>query len=110
MPRYAAKVDNNHRNIVDALRQAFGPDAVFDTSGAGRGFPDIWTDGDWAAIEAEFYRQRALVHSDTSEFLNPTIESISEAGIVFRCYCDGCDNEEDSWHFTLDRKTGEFIE
>jgi Holliday junction resolvase len=41
MPRYAAKVDNNHRQIVDALRQAFGPDAVFDTSGAGRGFPDI---------------------------------------------------------------------
>jgi hypothetical protein len=41
MPRYAAKVDNNHRQIVDALRQAFGPDAVFDTSGAGHGFPDI---------------------------------------------------------------------
>jgi hypothetical protein len=39
--RRAAKVDDNQRPIVKALRELFGPDCVFDLSAVGRGCPDI---------------------------------------------------------------------
>ena len=41
MPRYAAKVDANQSPIVKGLKDIFGPDAVFDCSRVGQGFPDI---------------------------------------------------------------------
>ena len=39
--RRAAKVDANQSEIVRGLQAMFGPDAVFDCSGVGHGFPDI---------------------------------------------------------------------
>jgi hypothetical protein len=39
--RRAAKVDDNQRPIVKALRDIFGPDCVFDLSAVGRGCPDL---------------------------------------------------------------------
>jgi len=39
--RRAAKVDANQSPIVRGLQAVFGPEAVFDCSGVGRGFPDI---------------------------------------------------------------------
>lgn len=40
MPRYAARVDNNHAKIVNRLKRVPGL-SVTDTSRLGSGFPDI---------------------------------------------------------------------
>ena len=39
--RRAAKTDSNQRPIVQALRDIFGPDCVFDLSAVGQGCPDL---------------------------------------------------------------------
>ena len=41
MARYAKRVDENHREIVESLRSSLPEATVFDASGAGRGFPDL---------------------------------------------------------------------
>ena len=39
--RRASKTDSNQRPIVQALRDIFGPDCVFDLSAVGQGCPDL---------------------------------------------------------------------
>ena len=39
--RRAARTDSNQRPIVQALRDIFGPDCVFDLSAVGQGCPDL---------------------------------------------------------------------
>ena len=41
MPRYAKRVDENHREVVEGLRASLPEATVYDASGAGRGFPDL---------------------------------------------------------------------
>lgn len=41
MSRYAKRVDENHKEVVEALRASLPEATVFDASGAGRGFPDL---------------------------------------------------------------------
>ena len=41
MPRKRGKVDRNHKEIVDALRQAYGPRCVVSLASIGDGCPDI---------------------------------------------------------------------
>ena len=41
MTRYAKRVDENHREIVESLRLSLPEATGFDASGAGRGFPDL---------------------------------------------------------------------
>ena len=38
---YAARTDDNHREVVDGFKAAMPEATVFDASGAGKGFPDI---------------------------------------------------------------------
>lgn len=46
----------------------------------------------------------------TGGFINPTIESVTDDGneIEFRCFYDNFDNEDDAWHYTYNRSTGQF--
>lgn len=43
-------------------------------------------------------------------FLNPTIESDDGNGVLFRCYYENYDNEDDSWHYGYCRKSRLFYE
>lgn len=38
---YAKRTDDNHRDVVEELREVMPDATVFDASGAGRGFPDL---------------------------------------------------------------------
>lgn len=44
----------------------------------------------------------------TGGFENPTVEHDDGNDILFRCFYNGYDNEEDAWHYGFNRKTGEF--
>lgn len=45
----------------------------------------------------------------TGGFVNPTVESDNGNDILFRCYYNNYDNDEDDvWFYGFDRKTGEF--
>ena len=52
-----------------------------------------------------FERQIPVV---TGGFTNPTVEYTDANTISFRCFYNGYDNKSDSWHWYLDRRTGEF--
>ena len=39
--RHAKRTDENHKQVVEGIRAAFPEATVFDSSGAGRGFPDL---------------------------------------------------------------------
>lgn len=39
--RYAKRTDDNHRDVVDEFRLVMPEATVFDSSGAGNGFPDL---------------------------------------------------------------------
>jgi len=41
MARYAKRTDDNHKCLVEELREALPEATIFDASGAGRGFPDL---------------------------------------------------------------------
>ena len=41
MTRYAKRTDDNHRAVVDELREALPEATVCDLSGAGKGVPDL---------------------------------------------------------------------
>lgn len=41
MTRYAKRTDDNHRDVVDELREVLPEATVFDASGTGAGFPDL---------------------------------------------------------------------
>jgi hypothetical protein len=43
-------------------------------------------------------------------FLNPTVESDDGVDILFRCFYDNFDNEDDSWHYGYCRKSRQFYE
>lgn len=82
--------------------------------------PETWTGENWKALHAIFDAQFAPVYQNIGGFENPTVESVDETYITFRCFYDGFDNDghdedgeyhegdDNSWHFTLNRKTGEF--
>jgi hypothetical protein len=42
-------------------------------------------------------------------FYNPTVESEDDTHIEFRCLYNNYDNEEDSWRWTYNKKTGKFF-
>ncbi len=44
----------------------------------------------------------------TGGFLNPTFVSVHRGDVEFRCCYDNYDNEEDSWTWYWDSKTGKF--
>lgn len=39
--RHAKRTDENHRQVVDGVREALPCATIFDASGAGKGFPDL---------------------------------------------------------------------
>ena len=41
MPRYAKRTDDNHKCLVEELRDALPEATIFDASGAGRGCQDL---------------------------------------------------------------------
>lgn len=79
--------------------------------------PSAWTPETWDVLEAAFYVQFAPMDDG---WINPTVESVDETTIMFRCFYDNYDNDgydedgeyheedDDSWYFSLDRETGEF--
>lgn len=70
--------------------------------------PKKWTSEQWQQLAAMFEVQNAPVYDSIGGFFNPTVEDEDAQEITFRCFYHGYDNEDDSWHFTLDRQTGRF--
>lgn len=58
------------------------------------------------AIRAKFEEQ--FPGLPAGGFYNPTVEDVDGNQIRFRCFYNDFDNEEDAWHWTYDRATGEF--
>lgn len=44
----------------------------------------------------------------TGGFINPTVESDDGDEIIFKCFYDNHDNENDSWHYGYSRSTNQF--
>jgi hypothetical protein len=61
---------------------------------------------DMDTLAAMFDRQFPDV--PTGGFLNPTFVSEHRGHVEFRCFYDNYDNEDDSWTWYWDSKTGEF--
>lgn len=61
---------------------------------------------DISLIRAKFEEQ--FPHLPNGGFYNPTVEDFDDGRVVFRCFYNDFDNEEDAWHWTYDQATGEF--
>jgi hypothetical protein len=61
---------------------------------------------DWEELELLFEEQFGDL--PVGGWLNPTFEHESHGDLIFRCYYDNFDNEEDSWHYSYDVRTKQF--